>query len=420
MLIFYDTCALLNHFNEIFDENEVFYVSSLTINELENIKTSGSKDEETKYNARCLLHKLKENKDKCVIIPFRNRFLSAIDEFDLPNTTDSKIIATAFDFYKNPGMEYPSDKKLFCTDDLACETIARSVGLPIFTFNEGNEEEYTGYKEVEMDNDTLADFYNHEQQKPLNRYNLVINQYLIIKQNDRVIDKYKWTGSSYEQVQFTQLNTEMFGKIVAMDGDIYQTLALDTLKSNQISMLRGAAGTGKSYLAMGYLFSLLEKGKIDRIIIFCNTVAAKGAARMGFYPGSKDEKLLDSQIGNFLKGKIPDRVYLEKMLDDGVISLIPMADIRGYDTTGMNAGVYITEAQNMDIELMRLALQRIGEDSICILDGDSNAQVDLSDYAGKKNGMRRVSEVFRGADFYGEVTLQTIKRSKIAALAQKM
>mgnify|MGYP003318034704 CR=1 FL=1 len=194
MLIFYDTCSLINHFKEIFDEGEVFYVSSLTINELENIKTSGTKDEETKYNARCLLHKLKENKDKCVIIPFRNHFLSAIEEFDLPNTTDSKIIATAFDFYKNPEMEYPSDKKLFCTDDLACETIARSVGLPIFTFEDDDEERYTGYKEIEMDDETLAEFYNYERQKPTNSYNLVINQYLIIKQNGKQLSNGSFVG----------------------------------------------------------------------------------------------------------------------------------------------------------------------------------------------------------------------------------
>jgi phosphate starvation-inducible protein PhoH len=50
--------------------------------------------------------------------------------------------------------------------------------------------------------------------------------------------------------------------------------------------------------------------------------------------------------------------------------LLPMADIRGFDTTGMSAGIYITEAQNLDISLMKLALQRIGEDSICIIDGD--------------------------------------------------
>lgn len=86
----------------------------------------------------------------------------------------------------------------------------------------------------------------------------------------------------------------------------------------------------------------------------------------------------------------------------------------------MNAAVYISEAQNLDIELMRLALQRIGEDSICIIDGDFSHQVDMSQYAGSNNGMRRASQVFRGASFYGEVELQIIHRSKIAERAELM
>ena len=95
-----------------------------------------------------------------------------------------------------------------------------------------------------------------------------------------------------------------------------------------------------------------------------------------------------------------------------------MSDIRGYDTSGMKAGVYITEAQNMDIELMKLALERVGDDCLMILDGDSDAQVDLAQYAGVNNGMRRVSEVFRGENLYGEVTLRKVHRSRIAELAQ--
>jgi phosphate starvation-inducible protein PhoH len=58
-------------------------------------------------------------------------------------------------------------------------------------------------------------------------------------------------------------------------------------------------------------------------------------------------------------------------MDREKLILLPMSDIRGYDTTGMNAGIYISEAQNLDITLMKLALQRIGEDSICIIDGDA-------------------------------------------------
>jgi predicted ribonuclease YlaK len=69
---------------------------------------------------------------------------------------------------------------------------------------------------------------------------------------------------------------------------------------------------------------------------------------------------------------------------------------------------------------MRLALQRVGEVSICILDGDDRAQVDLALYAGSNNGLRRVSEIFRGSSIYGETTLQKIRRSQIAELAQQM
>ena len=195
---------------------------------------------------------------------------------------------------------------------------------------------------------------------------------------------------------------------------------MNSLINNQITMLKGPAGTGKSYLAFGYMFSLLEHGKIDKIIVFCNTVATKGSAKLGFYPGSRTDKLLDSQIGNLLESKLGDRMIVEKLIFENKLALLPMSDIRGYDTSGMNAAIYISEAQNLDIELMRLALQRIGEDSICIIDGDDNTQVDMAMYAGSHNGMKRTSEVFRGADFYGEVTLRNIYRSKIAALAQQL
>lgn len=136
------------------------------------------------------------------------------------------------------------------------------------------------------------------------------------------------------------------------------------------------------------------------------------------YPGSRDEKLLDSQIGNFLIAKLGGRMAVEQLINMEKLILLPFSDIRGYDTSGMNAGIYITEAQNLDVSLLKLALQRIGEDSICIIEGDEKTQVDLVDYEGANNGMRRMSEVFRGQDLYGEITLQKIHRSRIAEIAQ--
>jgi predicted ribonuclease YlaK len=97
-----------------------------------------------------------------------------------------------------------------------------------------------------------------------------------------------------------------------------------------------------------------------------------------------------------------------------------MADLRGYDTSGMRAGVYITEAQNLDISLMKLALQRIGEDSICIIDGDQKTQVDDVNFEGSNNGMRRLSKIFKGSSLYGEIELKKIHRSKLAELAERL
>ena len=45
-----------------------------------------------------------------------------------------------------------------------------------------------------------------------------------------------------------------------MRGDIYQACAVDSLLQNQVTMLKGAPGSGKTTLALGYLFSKLEKG----------------------------------------------------------------------------------------------------------------------------------------------------------------
>jgi predicted ribonuclease YlaK len=121
-------------------------------------------------------------------------------------------------------------------------------------------------------------------------------------------------------------------------------LLADTLANNKITMVKGPAGSGKTYMSLGYLLSLLESRKIDKIIIFCNTVATKDSAKLGYYPGSRDEKLLDSQIGNLLASKFGSKIEVERMIEEEKLILLPLSDIRGYDTSGMHAGVYISEA----------------------------------------------------------------------------
>lgn len=412
MIKFYDTCSLLELQEEVFNDSK-FYISSITLSELEQIKTSGTRDEETKWKARQVLNYLRQYKQSYEIIIFDKEVEAYLDDLQLISNNDNKIIVSAY-------MRDQNEPITFVTNDLACEAIASSVGLRTeLTSDNIVDDDYTGYKIIKLSDEELADFYTNVLQTSQNKYNLLTNEYLLIKDNsNHIVDKYKW-NNKYESVGFLKAESKMFGKVTPKDD--LQLLALDALSNNQITMLRGPAGSGKSHLAFGHMFSLLDQGKIEKIIIFCNTVATKGSAKLGYYPGSRTEKLLDSQIGNFLESKLGgSRIAVERLIEDEQIVLLPMSDIRGYDTTGMNAAIYITEAQNLDIELMKLALQRIGEDSICILDGDDKTQVDMSMYAGSHNGMKRVSKVFRGANFYGEVTLQKIHRSKIAELAQQL
>ena len=413
MIKFYDTCALLFLQQAAFKNNEKFIISNITLKELEHIKTSANKDNDIKFRARHLLHLFANNKNKYIIIPYLREYDEFIKNISiLSDNDDSKIIYCA-----TIGQQDYKDL-IFVTEDLNCMLIAQTIGLPVKYLQNITKFDYTGYKIIQCNSDEkLAQLYNNIYSKNDMWSSFNVNEYLIIKdKNGNNIDKYKYTGQNFEKIPFICFESKTFGKIKPKDD--YQSCVMDSLKNNKITMIRGSAGTGKSYLALGYLFSQLEKGKIDKIIIFCNTVATMGSAKLGYYPGSRTEKLLDSQIGNFLSSKLGDRFEVERLINENKLELLPMSDIRGYDTTGLNAGIYITEAQNLDIELMKLALQRIGEDSICILDGDTETQVDSPLYAGNNNGMRRVSEVFKNNDIYGEVTLVNIYRSKIAQLAE--
>lgn len=405
---FYDTNALLQLGEKAF-ENE-FFVSSTTLQELEHIKTSKNKTEELRYKARKVTHLLDEQSDKYTVIiweTLKNPY-SKVNGFE--DNPDIRICDCAYEV---------RDRTVFVTNDICCRNIARSAyELQVEGVNETELVDYKGYKEVKLSEQEMAYLYEHMTE---NIYSLLTNEYLIIKdETEKVVDQMKWNGSELVPVKATSFKSDEFGTVKPFSGDIYQICAMDAISSNKLSLIKGKAGSGKSHLAIGYLFNMLEKHKIDKIILFANPTPTNNSAKIGFLPGTQFEKLLDSSVGNMLEGKIGDKYEIERLVRENKLSILPMCDIRGYDTSNQRAAIYITEAQNMDIDLMKLALQRIGDDCICILDGDYNCQVDLQSYAGDNNGMKRVSEVFRGQEFYGEVELQNVYRSKIAAIADLM
>ncbi len=413
---FYDTCSLLLKANHLWEDDSILVISSITLEELEHIKTAANKDPDVKFAARKVVHELDEHYGAYEVIIWNNALMDFITEHQLPANEDSKIIACANAFSE---LLKPEDEIVFITNDLCCKHLARvCLNIPIESYIE-ELHDYDGYKEVYLDSDQMSDFYSNMDK---NIFDLYVNEYLIVydKETQEAVDRLCWTGSNYRRLSYDAFSSNYFGNVKPIKGDVYQSLAFDSLTNNKITMIKGPAGTGKTFVSLGFLLHKLERNRIDKIIVFCNTVATKNSAKLGYYPGTRDEKLLDSQIGNLLISKLGGRYAVEQMINEEKLVLLPLSDIRGYDTTGMRAGIYISEAQNLDIELMKLTLQRIGEDSICIIDGDCKAQVDDIHFAGSSNGMKRASQVYRGENIYGEITLKNIHRSKIARIAEKM
>lgn len=271
----FDTCSLLKQAGHLFESDDYkLVISSIVLEELEHIKTAFNKDADIKFAARKVMLELDDHYGSYHIILYNDKYgeQMVVDGFSLTN--DTKIIGCARQF----ASEHPDDEIIFVSNDLICRHIAK-LFFPVEQIEE-EDYDYDGYKEVYFDEEDMNNFYSNP---TLNMFDLYINQYLIIynKDTEECIDKLCWTGEGYRHLDYGNFNSQWFGNVKPMKGDVYQALAADSLINNKITLIKGPAGSGKTFLSLAYLMHRLEKGRIDRIIVFCNTVATKNSAKLG-------------------------------------------------------------------------------------------------------------------------------------------
>lgn len=402
-----DTNILLTDINSVLElagENEIVILSHV-LRELEKHKRSS--DSNLAYKARKITRTIHDNLEK-FHIDAKNYCGSELGRDYSNEYEDDNILKACFD-----------NKYSIATHDILLKFKAQGLGIPVVNIESDSikTDEYTGYKEITVRNDKeLQEIYNDLTN---NKWDLLINQYLIILDtNGKDIDCLKWDGQCLQKSREKGFKTRDFNRFKPYD--YYQKAAIDSIFNNDITMIKGVAGTGKSLIALNSAWHLIERGIYDRLIIFVNPVKTKDSTELGYYKGTRDDKLLDGQLGTMLTSKFGDQIAVESELATGRLQLIPFSDLRGFDTTSERKSiVWIVEAQNTNVSLMKLGLERIGDGTKVIIDGDPSAQVDSSVYS-ISNGMTRVSEVFRGSELYGEVQLKNIYRSKIAEIASLM
>ena len=145
------------------------------------------------------------------------------------------------------------------------------------------------------------------------------------------------------------------------------------LKTSQIVMSLGPAGTGKTYLAVAVALTMLLEKKIERIIL--SRPAVEAGEKLGFLPGDMKEK-----IDPYLR-PLYDSLYdlldyekIQKKIESGEIEIAPLAFMRG--RTLKNCFAILDEAQNATDTQIKMFLTRIGENSKIVINGDPS-QVDL-------------------------------------------
>lgn len=306
------------------------------------------------------------------------------------------------------------------TNDVLLRNKCKLYGITVVEPETSSFIEHKGFKEVYVTQKELSDVYLNLEE---NSFDLLINEYIVFYDyvDNSLLDIMKWSGKSMISLQDKKgrLNsghkTLQFGDFTPRDEQ--QIMAVDSILNNTITSLRGQAGSGKSLITLSTAWKLVESEGY-KLVIFVNPVPTRDAQELGFYKGDRLDKLMQTAVGTMLKSKFGDETEILKQIQENKLDILPFVDLRGFDT-GNKTICWVLEGQNLTSELLKLGIQRLGEGSKMIVDGDFHQQIDKDVYT-YDNGMKRMSEVFRGNELYGEVELQNVHRSKVASIAEEM
>ena len=148
---------------------------------------------------------------------------------------------------------------------------------------------------------------------------------------------------------------------------------IDAVLNNDLVFGVGAAGTGKTFLAVAMAAYYLEQGIIKKI--FLARPAIEAGEKLGFLPGDLAEK-----VNPYLQpvydalNELVGSQYVTKLVEKNIIEIVPLAYMRG--RTLNDAFIILDEAKNTTIAQMKMCLTRIGFRSKTVVTGDVS-QVDL-------------------------------------------
>jgi phosphate starvation-inducible protein PhoH and related proteins len=167
---------------------------------------------------------------------------------------------------------------------------------------------------------------------------------------------------------------------------------VEAIRSHDITLGIGPAGTGKTYLAVAMALAALKEEKVARIILTRPAVEAGEA--LGFLPGDLYEKIAPylRPLHDALHDMLPAE-EIQHDMERGTIEVAPLAYMRG--RTLNNAFIILDEAQNSTTEQMFMFLTRLGFNARAVITGDVT-QIDLPPH--KHSGLLEAQRALHGIE----------------------
>lgn len=441
-----DTCVLLHDPHAIyrFEEHDI-YIPLAVIDDLDEIKT---KRENVGWGAREVLRQInkfsineltkgvKVNAKGGRLFIFNHK--APINRSEAPVimrvNSDNALIETCL------YLKAQNQKRKVCLVTKDVGLMIRAVSFSVTAENYRHDmidaKLYQGYRTIEINNRDLIDnFYKNETQT-LETVMASIdekvddfypNEFLILRHGDAsVITIYK--NGNFTNCFSKKKNVEYMG---LTPKNLEQKLSTVILQDDTIPLvcLAGAAGTGKSILALSVGLQKIKDGVYDKLVVIKPLIPV-GGKEIGFLPGDKFSKIsawlgpikdnLEQLVGIFNdeenEGKGASAVF-EDMCEEGIIEVEAMTFIQGRSIT--NAFIVVDEAENNSPRESRMLVERVGRNSKIVLLGDLS-QIENPYLDQYSCGLTHAIQGGKSSPLVGSVELKKVERSALAEAATEI
>lgn len=438
-----DTCVVLHDPMALykFGEHDI-YLPLAVIDDLDDIKTRPGNIAWSAREVFRILDKidLKTMVEKGVQINDQKGKLfiynseAPLTKNEAPNivkvNSDNAIINTAISL-KN---KFPNRPVTIITKDTGLRVRANAWGCTAENYRADllDSELYTGVinTEIELQEDWSALW--SEDEVPVNKLSESLriklkdinpNEFIVFNYGTNKCPTYYKNGVFRVLKEKTKEQKMAYSSVTSKN--LEQRMALEALNDLTVPLvtLVGAAGTGKSFLAIACALQAINAGIYDKMVVMKPLIPV-GGKDIGALPGDKFEKIaawlgpvkdnIDQILGS---GSLSANDKFEEMVKEGLIEVEAMAFIQGRSIA--NAVIILDEAQNITPREARMVVERCGKNSKVILLGDPS-QVENSYLDSKSNGLAHAVMGGKKLKECATVTLTKVERSVLAAVASEI